>query len=233
MGIYIFSWPVLREALLAKKDQNNCDFGMHVLPYCHDKKQRLFAYEYNGYWKDVGTLGSYWEANMELIDIIPEFNLYEEFWRIYTKGDIIPPQYISEKAVVGKCLIGEGSEIYGEVENSVIGPNVYIGEGAVVKDSVIMRNTRIGRNTVVDKSIIAEDVSIGNDVVLGEGEEVENVAKPKVYAFGLVTIGEHSVIPSGVRIGKNTAISGETTLEDYPGKVLPGGGVIAKDGDRA
>ena len=233
MGIYIFSWPVLREALLAKKDQNNCDFGMHVLPYCHEKKQRLFAYEYNGYWKDVGTLGSYWEANMELIDIIPEFNLYEEFWRIYTKGDIIPPQYISEKAVVGKCLIGEGSEIYGEVENSVIGPNVYIGEGAVVKDSVIMRNTRIGRNTIVDKSIIAEDVSIGNDVVLGEGEEVENVAKPKVYAFGLVTIGEHSVIPSGVRIGKNTAISGETTLEDYPGRVLPGGGVIAKDGDRA
>ena len=102
-----------------------------------------------------------------------------------------------------------------------------------MKDSVIMRNTRIGRNTIVDKSIIAEDVSIGNDVVLGEGEEVENVAKPKVYAFGLVTIGEHSVIPSGVRIGKNTAISGETTLEDYPGRVLPGGGVIAKDGDRA
>ncbi len=233
MGIYIFSWPVLKEALLAKKDQNNCDFGMHVLPYCHEKKQRLFAYEYNGYWKDVGTLGSYWEANMELIDIIPEFNLYEEFWKIYTKGDIIPPQYISEKSVVTKCLIGEGSEIYGEVENSVIGPNVYIGEGTVVRDSVIMRNTKIGRNTVVDKSIIAEDVTIGNDVVLGEGEEVENVAKPKVYAFGLVTIGEHSVIPSGVKIGKNTAISGETVKEDYPGGVLPGGGVIAKDGDRA
>ena len=85
MGIYIFSWPVLKEALIALKDQNGCDFGKHILPYCKEKGQRLFAYEYNGYWKDVGTLGSYWEANMELIDIIPEFNLYEEFWRIYTK----------------------------------------------------------------------------------------------------------------------------------------------------
>ena len=85
MGIYIFSWPVLKEALIALKDQSNCDFGKHILPYCKENGQRLFAYEYNGYWKDVGTLGSYWEANMELIDIIPEFNLYEEFWKIYTK----------------------------------------------------------------------------------------------------------------------------------------------------
>ena len=79
MGIYIFSWPALKEALMSLKDQNSCDFGKHVLPYCKEKGERLFAYEYNGYWKDVGTLGSYWEANMELIDIIPEFNLYEEF----------------------------------------------------------------------------------------------------------------------------------------------------------
>ena len=84
MGIYIFSWPVLKEALIKMKDQPGCDFGKHIIPYCHEKKQRLFAYEYNGYWKDVGTLSSYWEANMELIDIIPEFNLYEEFWKIYT-----------------------------------------------------------------------------------------------------------------------------------------------------
>ncbi len=233
MGIYIFSWPILKEALLAKKDQNNLDFGMHVLPYCHEKKQRLFAYEYNGYWKDVGTLGSYWEANMELIDIIPEFNLYEEFWKIYTKGDIIPPQYISQEAVIGKSLIGEGSEIHGEVQNSVIGPNVYIGPGTVVRDSVIMRNTSIGSNTTVDKSIMAENVKIGNGVTLGAGEEAENVAKPKVYAFGLVTIGERSVIPDGVTIGKNTAISGETTMEDYPGGTLESGQVIAKDGESA
>ena len=86
MGIYIFSWKVLKEALIKLKDEPGCDFGKHIIPYCHNDGRRIFAYEYNGYWKDVGTLGSYWEANMELIDIIPEFNLYEEYWKIYTKS---------------------------------------------------------------------------------------------------------------------------------------------------
>ncbi len=234
MGIYIFSWPVLKEALLALKDQQSCDFGKHVLPYCKEKGQRLFAYEYNGYWKDVGTLGSYWEANMELIDIIPEFNLYEEFWKIYTKGDIIPPQYISEDAIVDRCLIGEGAEIYGEVHNSVIGPNVVIGKGSVVRDSIIMRNSAIGEEVTMDKSIVAEDVTIGNHVVVGCGEEVPNVVKPSVYSFGIATIGERSVIPDHVKIGKNTAISGVTTPADYPDGNLASGQVIAaKDGDKA
>ncbi len=234
MGIYIFNWEVMKEALIALKDQNGCDFGKHILPYCREKGQRLFAYEYNGYWKDVGTLGSYWEANMELIDIIPEFNLYEEFWKIYTKGDIIPPQYISDESVVNRCLIGEGAEIYGEVHNSVIGPNVIVSRGAVVRDSIIMRNTVIGENTVVDKAIIAEDVTVGKGDVIGFGEEVPNEVKPAVYAFGLAVIGEHSVIPDNVKIGRNTAVSGVTTAADYPDGVLGGGRVIEiKDGDEA
>ena len=97
----------------------------------------MLAYRVNGYWKDVGTLGSYWEANMELIDIIPEFNLYEEFWKIYTKNDILPPQYISEDAVLDRCLIGDGTEVYGEVHNSIIGCGVVIEKGAIVRDSII------------------------------------------------------------------------------------------------
>lgn len=233
MGIYIFSWPILKEALYAMKDQNGCDFGKHILPYCRERGQRLFAYEYNGYWKDVGTLGSYWEANMELIDIIPEFNLYEEFWKIYTKGDVIPPQYIADTAVLDKALIGEGSEIYGEVHNSVIGPNVVIGKGSVVRDSIIMKNTRIGNDTTIDKAIIAEEVVVGNHVVMGCGEEAPNVRKPNIYAFWIATVGEGSVIPDGVKIGKNTALSGVTTAEDYPDGILVSGGVIAKDGDKA
>ena len=234
MGIYIFSWKVLKEALIALKEQSNCDFGKHILPYCKDKGQRLFAYEYNGYWKDVGTLGSYWEANMELIDIIPEFNLYEEFWKIYTKGDIIPPQYIAADAVTDRCIIGEGTEIYGEVHNSVIGPNVVISRGAVVEDSIIMRNSTVGENTILNKAIIAEDVIIGDNVTVGFGEEAENVLKPAVYAFGLATIGENSVIPDNVKIGRNTAISGVTTATNYPGGVLASGQVIkVKDGEQA
>ncbi|MGI6012266.1 MAG: glucose-1-phosphate adenylyltransferase [Ruminococcus sp.] len=232
MGIYIFSWQTLKESLIALKAQKGCDFGKHILPYCRDNGKRLFAYEFNGYWKDVGTLGSYWEANMELIDIIPEFNLYEEFWKIYTKGDIIRPQYISSDAVVDRSLISEGAEIYGEVHNSVIGADVIIETGAIVRGSIIMRHCRIESGCVIDKAIIAENVTVGKNVIMGEGEEALNVLKPAVYSFGLVTIGENSKIPSNVVIGKNTAITGITTLEDYPdGRLASGGAIIGKDGE--
>ena len=231
MGIYIFSWKVLKEALIKLKDQNECDFGKHVIPYCFENNKRIFAYEYNGYWKDVGTLSSYWEANMELIDIIPVFNLYEEFWKIYTRTDTIPPQYIGENAYIEKSIIGDGTEIYGKVYNSVIGAGVVIEEGTVVRDSIIMNNSVIGKDSIVTKSIIAEDVQIGSHVELGAGEEAENVFKPKIYNSGLVTVGECSVIPDNVTVGKNTAISGETTIDDYQEGQLASGGIIIKAGD--
>ena len=230
MGIYIFNWSVLRDALIKLKDEPGCDFGKHVIPYCHTKGDRIFAYEYNGYWKDVGTLGSYWEANMELIDIIPEFNLYEEYWKIYTKSDKIPPQYVSEDAVIERSIIGEGSEIYGEVRNSVIGSGVIVGRGAVVRDSIIMHNCVIQDGAVVDKAIIAEDVTVGSGAHLGVGEYAPSQYDPKVYQFDLVTVGEHSVIPAGVQIGKNTAISGVTEPEDYKDGMLASGDYIIKAG---
>lgn len=232
MGIYIFSWPVLREALLEMSDEPGCDFGMHIIPHCHVNNKRLFAYEFNGYWKDVGTLGSYWEANMELIDLVPEFNLYEEFWKIYTKSDTLPPQYISSEARIEKSIISEGAEIYGEVVNSVIGAGVVIGKGSVIRDSIVMKGTVVGENVVMDKSIISEQVKIGNNVVLGIGEDVPNRLEPKIYSFGLVTVGDKTVIPDHVKIGKNTAISGVTTPEDYPDGILNSGETIMKAGDR-
>ena len=232
MGIYIFTWKVLREALITLKDQKGCDFGKHIIPYCHDKGDRVFAYEYNGYWKDVGTLGSYWESNMELIDLVPEFNLYEEFWKIYTRGEAIPPQYVSESAVIVKAIVGESAEIYGEVYNSVIGSGVTIGEGTVIRDSIIMKSTVIGAGCQIEKAVIAENVQIGDNVALGLGEEVPNKVKPDVYSFGLVTIGESSIIPDNVTVGKNTAISGETVLEDYPDGLLASGETLIKAGDR-
>ena len=231
MGIYIFSWPVLKEALLALKDQENCDFGKHVIPYCFENDRRMFAYEFNGYWKDVGTLGSYWEANMELVDLIPEFNLYEEYWKIYTKNDAIEPLYIAKGGHVERSIMGEGCECYGHVEHSVIGANVKIGRGAVIRDSIIMCDTEIGSNVTIDKSIIAENCKVGDNVTLGFGQEKPNVLNESIYSFGLVTIGEDSVIPDGVKIGKNTAISGVTYEEDYKDGVLEGGEVIIKAGD--
>lgn len=231
MGIYIFSWPALKEALISLSEQSNCDFGKHVIPYCHEKGETLVAYEYNGYWKDVGTLGSYWEANMELIDIIPEFNLYEEFWKIYTTNDILPPQFVSADSVIERSLIGDGSEIYGEVYNSIIGCGVVVGKGAVVRDSIIMQNAVIKEGAVVEKGIIAENAEIGQGAQVGIGEELPNKVKPSVYAFGLAVIGENAVIPDGVRIGKNTAVTGVTVPEDYPNGVLESGETLDKAGD--
>ena len=193
MGIYIFSWPVLKEALLALKNEPGCDFGKHI---------------------------------------IPEFNLYEEFWKIYTNSEILPPQYISSQSVIERSIIGNGSEIYGEVHNSVIGSGVTIEEGTVVRDSIIMKDVTIGKGCVVDKSIIAEKCKIGDNVTLGIGSDVPNKLKPAIYSFGLVTIGENSVVPSGVQIGKNTAISGVTSKEDYPNGVLDSGETLIKAGER-
>ena len=181
MGIYIFSWPVLREALIKLKDQPNCDFGMHIIPYVHREGKRIFAYEYTGYWKDVGTLKSYWEANMELIDIVPEFNLYEEFWKIYTKNDALPPQYLSDSAEVEKSIVGEGCDIYGGVYNSVISADVVIEEGAEVHDSIIMHGTIIRKGTKVYNAIIAENVEVGQDCEIGIGEYADSLLSQKIY----------------------------------------------------
>ncbi|MCM1498918.1 MAG: glucose-1-phosphate adenylyltransferase [Clostridium sp.] len=233
MGIYIFKWSVLKGALQELKDVPSCDFGKHIIPHCHEHGSKVVAYDFKGYWKDVGTLGSYWEANMELVDIIPEFNLYEEFWRIYTKSDILPPQYVDESGTVTESIIGEGTEVYGEVSHCVIGSGVTIGKGAVVKDSIIMNNTVIGEGAVVDKAIIAENVEVGNNVELGIGEEAVNEYKPQIYSFGLVTIGENSVIPDGVKVGKNTAIYGVTESSEYPDGLLKSGSSLIKVGDLA
>ena len=231
MGIYIFNWKTLKEALIAMADQPALDFGKHVIPYCHEKGAPLYAYEFTGYWKDVGTLSSYWEANMELIDIVPEFNLYEEYWKIYTKSEIQPPDYIAADSVVERSIIGEGSEVYGEVYNSVIGCGVTIGKGTVIRDSIIMNQTQIGEGCEINKAIIAENVVVGNQVKLGVGEEAENDMAPHIYNHGLVTIGEKSVIPDGISVGKNSVISGVTAAADYEDSQLASGKTLIKAGE--
>ena len=231
MGIYIFSWPALKEALIANAEQPGLDFGKHVIPYCRDKGEALYAYEFNGYWKDVGTLTSYWEANMELIDIVPDFNLYEEYWKIYTKNISLPPQYFGQNSHVERSIIGEGSEIYGQVYNSVIGCDVIVGEGTVVRDSILMSGTVVGGGSSLMKVITAEDVTIGNNTHLGEGDEVPNETDPSIYREGLVVLGEGTKVPDNVTIGKNVMISGITEGSDYPDGRLSGGRTLVKEGE--
>ena len=231
MGIYIFNWKTLKEALLKNAEQPALDFGKHVIPYCHEKGAPMYAYEFTGYWKDVGTLSSYWEANMELIDIVPEFNLYEEYWKIHTRSEIQPPQYLAPDSVVERSIIGEGSEIYGKVYNSVIGCGVTIGKDTVVRDSIIMNMTEIGEGCELNKAIVAEEAKIGSGVKLGVGEEAENDTAPHIYNHGLVTIGEKSVIPDGVSIGKNSVVFGVTDAADYENACLASGKTLIKAGE--
>ena len=231
MGIYIFNWKALKESLVAMADQPNLDFGKHIIPYLFERGGRCFAYEFNSYWKDVGTLHSYWEANMELIDIVPDFNLYEEYWKIYTRSETLPPQYISENSVVERSIIGEGTYVYGKVYNSVIGCNVTIGRDTIVRDSIIMNNSEIGDSCDITKAIIAEDVVIGNNVVLGTGDEAPNETDPSIYTNGIVTIGEHTSVPNGISIGKNSVVSGKLTEKDFENNALGSGKTLIKAGD--
>lgn len=232
MGIYIFTWKVLRDALIKNKDVPGCDFGKHIIPYLFKNQNPIYAYEFNGYWKDVGTLQSYWQANMELVAIIPEFNLYEEYWKIYTQTDTAAPQYVSADAKVERSIVSEGCEIFGEVHNSVISAGVTIEAGAFVQDSIIMANTVVKAGARLDKAIVAENVVIGENCEIGVGEFAPSVYDQRVYNADLVTIGENSVIPDHVRVGRNTAIYGVTTAEDYPEGLLPSGGAIIKEDEK-
>ena len=232
MGIYIFTWKVLREALMANSDQPNLDFGKHVIPYCYKKHHKIYAYEFNSYWKDVGTLYSYWEANMELIDIIPEFNLYEEYWKIFTESHVVPPTYVGSDAYVERTIVGERTGIYGRIYGSVLGCDVRVGEGTEIYDSIIMNGARIGRGCHLEKAIIAEDAVIGDNVRLGIGDERENDFRPDIYNHGLVTVGERSKIPDGVAVGKNSVVAGDCDADDFPNGMLPSGSTLIKAGER-
>lgn len=233
MGIYIFTWKKLREALIEdNKVHSNSDFGMHIIPKMLADGETLYAYRFNDYWKDVGTIESYWQANMELIKTVPEFNFYDKFWKIYTKTDNQPPQYVGRGAKLRQSIASEGCEVYGEVHSSVLGPDVLIKKGAVVRDSILMENVVIEEGAVVDRCIIDRNNIIGKCAVLGEGENIPNELKPSIYNTGITVVGENSVIPDGVHIGKNCVIYGKTSVEDYPNGVVASGKSVIKEESR-
>lgn len=231
MGIYIFTWSRLREALLEDNAiHDDSDFGKHIIPKMLEEGQVLYAYRFKGYWKDVGTIESYWESNMELIKALPEFNLYEDFWKIYTNNDHQPPQYTAPGAVVKESLISDGSEIYGEVHHSILGPQVVVEKGAVVRDSIIMGGTVIGAGSVIDCCILDEECHIGKNVHMGLGENIPNEAKPNIYNSGITVLGVKTTVPDDIIIGKNCVIYGMTKMEDYTDKQLESGKSVIREG---
>ena len=179
MGIYIFSWKALKEALIKLSEEPGCDFGKHVIPYCFEQGKRIFAYEYNGYWKDVGTIDSLWEANMDLIDSRNELNLNDPTWKIYTEDTPALPQYIGPNAKINKAFITQGCIVEGEVSHSVLFTGCTVGEGAKIIDSVLMPGVEVAAGAVVQRALVADNVKIGKDAVVGsaDSENIELVSK--------------------------------------------------------
>jgi len=224
MGIYIFKWDKLREALIKDSAIHaDSDFGKHIIPMMLGEGDKMLAYRFTDYWKDVGTIESYWAANMDLIMTVPEFNLYEDFWKIYTDLDHQPPQYTSAESDVKISLLSEGCEIYGSVYHSVLGTGVIVEEGAYIKDSIIMADCKIGKNTVIERCVIDENNIIGDNVTLGAGENIPNEDFPQIYDTGITVVGENSVIPDNATIGKNCVVYGVTEEADYSEMTLKSG----------
>lgn len=174
MGIYIFNWKTLKKFL--KEDEldktSDNDFGKNIIPKMLEDGKRLVAYPFKGYWKDVGTIESLWEANMDLLKDDNELNLYDDDWRIYSANPVRPAQYIGQNADVKSSLVVEGCIIHGQVENSVLFPGVVVGKNTIIKDSVIMPNTKIGENVVINKAIVGSDAAIRKDSKIGTGKKI-------------------------------------------------------------
>lgn len=173
MGIYMFNWKVLRDYLI-KDDENPAsdnDFGKNVLPLMLSDGMKMYTWVFEGYWKDVGTVRSYWEANMDLLDPQNTLNLYDKDWRIYTRSRNLPPQYIARGAVVKDSLVNEGCYVKGEVERSILFSDVIVEEGAVVEDSVVLSNCVIKSGAKVSKAVILEGVTVSEGQEIGQDDE--------------------------------------------------------------
>ncbi|MBY0757428.1 glucose-1-phosphate adenylyltransferase [Clostridium sardiniense] len=186
MGIYIFNWKVLKRHLINDEMDINSsnDFGKNIIPNMIEDGRRLVAYPFDGYWKDVGTIESLWEANMDLLKTENELNLFDEDWKIYSVNPVSPAQYVGEEAEVKNSVIVEGCTVYGKVENSVLFQGVYVGRDTVIKDSVIMPNSYIGDNVSINKAIIGSDVVVSKESQVGSGDDIAVVASKEEISPG-------------------------------------------------
>ncbi len=202
MGIYIFNRDVLEKYLIedeANPESSN-DFGKNIIPAMLDGGKSLYAYDFSGYWKDVGTIPSLWEAHMDLLGEEPIFNIHDRNRRIFSRSESRPPHYIGDGAVLTNSLISEGCEVYGTVENSVLFGGVYVAPGAVVKDSVIMNDTQVLENAEVCYCIVDGDTVIGKNVKLGQGQTKDNFEITLIG--GELNIQEKDKIPAGSMVNE-------------------------------
>ena len=199
MGIYVFNWEVLRNALIADEEDENSsnDFGKNIIPNLLNQGHKMMAYNFDGYWKDVGTIDSLWEANMELLGKNPEFDIRgDERSKIYARNNALPSSYIDENAKTVNCFIAEGSEIYGSVTHSIISIGCTVGKGAVVEDSVVMPGVTIEPGAIVRHTILGENSRVGRNAVVGGAFGPKDKKKISVTSKGAV-VESNTVLAPG------------------------------------
>jgi glucose-1-phosphate adenylyltransferase len=229
MGIYLFRRDLLLDLFM--RDHPDApefiDFGRDVIPYLI-RTARVATYRFDGYWQDVGTVQSYWEANMALLEDEPKLNLYDPNWRIHTRSEERPPAKILEGATVIRSLLSNGCIVEGAtVIRSILSPGVIVRQGAVVRDSIVMTDSVIGPGAVVDRCIIDKHVTIGANAYLGWGDDnTPNWLEPSRLNTGITLVGRNAVVPPGVRIGRNVLIGPEVKESDFPGAVVPSGETV-------
>jgi len=215
MGVYVFSWPVLRELL----SPDRVDFGQHVLPWMVAEGRRVYAYEFGGYWQDVGTVESYWRTSLDLVSDEPGIELNDLGWLIYTRSEERPPARVGPEARVSRSMISHGCVVDGSVERSILSPGVRVAAGASVCDSIVMFDTVIGAGAVLDRVIVDKEAWIGDGSRIGMGEDVTpNREEPERLHAGITLVGKRARIPRGIEVGRNCRIDPGVIERDFGGR---------------
>jgi glucose-1-phosphate adenylyltransferase len=228
MGIYVFSADALVKRLSEGGDSSpRIDFGKHVIPAMISEDE-VFAYPFEGYWVDVGTIQSYWETSMELLDPANTLHLYDPSWVIHTRSEERPPSKLGPQAHVGRSMICNGCIVRGRVEHSVLSPGVYVSPGAIVRDSVVLNDAWIGPGAVLDRVIVDKNAVVGAGVRLGYGDDLTtpNKESPDKLNTGVTIVGKGAHIPAGLAIGRNVVINADRDEESFPASEVVSGETI-------
>ena len=213
MGVYIFTWKILRQYLIDDENDptSGNDFGHNVIPAMHAAGERMFAYQFDGYWKDVGTIDSLWEANLDLLNPKVDLDLSDDTWKIYSQSPVAPPHFIADTAKVENSMISEGCEIRGNVDYSILFSNVTVEEGATVRYSIVMPGTTVKKGAVVEYAIVAENTVIDEDAHVGDSPEA---MADHLDDWGIAVIGEKITIGKGAKVDAkqmiDTDVEGES-----------------------
>jgi glucose-1-phosphate adenylyltransferase len=228
MGIYVFDRETLfRELIRDARADGTHDFGRDVIPHMVASGQKVYGYRFSGYWRDVGTIESYYQANMDLLEDLPELNLYDPDQRVLTRMRGYPPPKVGRRAYISRSLLDQGCIINGHVEHSVLSPGVFVEEGAVVRDSIVFDDVRVATGAIIERSIIDKQVYVGKNAYVGYGDDyTPNRERPDIVYAGITVVGKRAKLPAYIRVGRNVVIGPGVTAHGLDDNYIPSGSTL-------